>query len=99
MILYLVKDGIKGVGCIVINNKQEFGTNFHLITYDFKTNEGYIDKKDENYWRLYTQVGQKPGQGRYYKFTTFQLCVEKLKKLKGDDKILICKENEIEKYK
>lgn len=99
MILYLVKDGIMDIGCITINNKQKFGTKFHLITYDFKTNEGYIDKKDENYWRLYTQIGQQFGQSRYHKFTAFEQCIEKLKELKGDDKILICKANEIEKYK
>lgn len=55
--LYLVKDGIKDVGCIAINNNQLFNTNFYLITYNFKSNEGYVDKKDENYWKLYMRIG------------------------------------------
>lgn len=99
MILYLVKDGIKDVGCITNNNHQVFDTNFHLITYDFKTNEGYIEKKGEIYWRLYTQIGQKFRQSRYHQFTDFVQCVEKLKELKGDDEVIICNANEIEKYK
>lgn len=97
--LYLVKDGIMGVGCITSNEEQVHGTNFYLITYDFKTNEGYIEKKDESYWRLYTQVGQKLGQSRYHKFTAFEQCVEKLKELKGDNKIIICEADEIQNYK
>ena len=99
MILYLVTDGIMGVGCITINNKQLLGSNFHLITYDFKTNEGYVDKKGESHWRLYTQIGQQYGQSRYHELNSFDQCVEKLKELKGDDKILICKSNDIEKLK
>jgi len=99
MTLFLIKDGIIGVGCTTLNDKQVLGTNFHLITYDFKTNEGYVDKKGENYWRLYTQIGQKFGQSRYHKFTAFEQCIEKLKELKGDEKILICKADEIQNYK
>ena len=99
MILYLVKDGIKDVGCITINNHQVLDTDFHLITYDFKTNEGYIEKKGENYWRLYTQVGQRIGKSRYHQFTAFVQCIEKLKELKGDDEVIICNVNEIEKYR
>lgn len=97
--LYLVKDGVKDVGYVSKNGKQLFDTNFYLITYDFKTNEGYFEKKHENVWRLYTQVGQKVGQGRYHELTSFDQCVEKLKELKGDDKILICNADEIGKYK
>ena len=69
------------------------------LTYDFKTNEGFIDKKSEYHWRLYTQVGQKIGKSRYYKFTDFAKCVERLKELKADDEVIICNANEIEKYK
>lgn len=98
MTLYLVKDGIKDVGCVMKNNTQIFDTDFHLITYDFKKNEGYIDKKGEDYWQLYTQVGQKVGQSRYHKFPDFRQCVEKLKELNGDDKVVICNANEIDKY-
>jgi hypothetical protein len=74
-------------------------SDFHLITYNFKTNEGYVDKKGKNHWRLYTQVGQKFGQNRYHKLLDFEQCVEKLKELKGDDEIVICQAKEIEKYK
>jgi predicted DNA-binding WGR domain protein len=99
MMLYLVKDGIMGVGWVTSNDKQVLGTNFYLITYDFKTNEGYVEKKGENYWRLYTQIGQKFGQSRYHQFTAFEQCIKKLKELKGDDNILICKADEIQNYK
>lgn len=99
MKLYLVKDGIVNVGCKTNNGKQVDNSNYHLITYDFKSNEGYIDKKGLNKWKFYTQVGQKIGKGRYHHFQTFQECVNKLKELKGDDEIMICKSTEIEMYK
>ena len=98
MTLYLIKDGIKDVGCVMKNDNQIFNTDFHLITYDFKTNEGYIDKKEQDYWRLYTQVGQKVGQSRYHHFSNFEQCVEKLKELNGDASVVICNANEIDKY-
>lgn len=97
--LYLVKDGIKGVGCITVKDEQIFNTNFYLITYDFRTNEGYISKKKYNHWRLYTQIGQKVGQSRYHELSNFEECLEQLKELKGDDDIIICQTKDIEKYK
>ena len=78
--LYLVKDGIKGVGCITKNNEQIFNTNFFLITFDFKSNEGYIEEK-ENFWKLYTQIGQKLNTSRYHYLKTFSECIEKLTEL------------------
>ena len=96
--LYLVKDGIKDVGCVTSNGNQLFDTNFYLITYDFKTNEGYVEKKGENYWRLYTQVGQKVRKSRYHKLSDFSQCVEKLKELKGNNEVTVCNANEIEKH-
>lgn len=99
MKLYLVKDGIKGVGCVVGENDiQIFNTNFHLLTYDFVTNEGYVDKKDVNYWRLYTQIGQKLGQSRYHKLVDFHQCIKKLQELKGDSDIAICESHEIKNF-
>jgi hypothetical protein len=97
--LYLVKDGIKNVGCLIKNEKQFFNTNFYLLTYDFKTNEGYIDKKGQNYWRLYTQVGQKYGQSRYNELPSFKECINRLKELNGNNEVYICKATDIEKYK
>lgn len=99
MTLFLVQDGIEKIGCKTINGKQVTNSNYHLITYDFKSNEGYIDKRETNKWRLYTQVGQKTGQDRYHHFQSFEECVSKLKELKGDSEIVVCKSTEIEKYK
>lgn len=99
MRLFLVQDGIENVGWKTINGKQVSNSNYHLITYDFKSNEGYIDKKGTNKWRLYTQVGQKIGEDRYHHSRTFEDCVNKLKELKGDDEIIVCKSTEIEMYK
>jgi hypothetical protein len=90
MRLYLIQDGIKNVGYNKINDAHSFGSNYYLITYDFKTNEGYIDKRTNN-WRLYTQVGQKLNQNRYYHFESFDGCIARLIELKGDNEIMICK--------
>ncbi len=90
MALYLVKDGIYKNGYIVKDGQQKLDTDFHLITFDFKTNEGYVDKKGLNKWRLYTQVGQKLGKSRYYTFSNFSKCVEKLKQLNGNCEVVIC---------
>lgn len=80
--LYLVKDGIKSVGCkLDSNGNQIFRTNFYLITYDFITNEGYIERKEINEWRLYTQIGQSLGQSRYHTKPTLNECIEQLKSL------------------
>jgi len=60
MNLFVVKDGILDVAFVKDQNgKQILGTNYYAISYDFKSNEGYIEKKSFNLWRLYTQVGQK----------------------------------------
>ena len=99
MNLFIVKDGIKDIAFISDKSgTQVLGTNYYSISYDFKSNEGYIEKKDHNFWRLYTQVGQKLGQSRYHKFSTFEDCIQKLIKLKGDKDIVICNSTEIEKY-
>lgn len=91
MPIYLVKDGIKGVGCLVNNQgDQIFGSNFYLITYDFKTNEGYIEKKGTKYWRLYTQVGQQLGKSRYFKYSDLPECIEKLKTLSSNNELIFC---------
>lgn len=99
MNLFVVKDGIKDIACVKDQNgKQILGTNYYAISYDFKSNEGYIEKKGHNIWRLYTQVGQKVGQTRYHSFLTFDDCIEKLIELKGNKNIIICDSTEIEKY-
>jgi hypothetical protein len=99
MELYLVKDGIKGVGYKNHNNQQVLGTTFYLITYDFETNEGYVEEKGKKHWRLYTRIGQKIGEGRHHEFITFEQCLAKLKELKGDGKVIICNTNEVENLK
>jgi len=97
MNIYLVKDGIQNIGCISKNGIQIKGTNFYLITYDFESNEGYIDKKGSNNWLLYTQIGQILNKSRYHRFNTFEKCLNKLKELKGNDKIFICNEEDVRK--
>ena len=101
--LYVVKDGIKNIGCKVNKNGGQIkGTNFYLLTYG-KNNEGYIEKKSLNNWRLYTQVGEleakralhKAGitdksKVRYHHFPTFEECILKLKELCGSTSIEIC---------
>lgn len=99
MRLFVVQDGIKNVGSVLKNGEQIMNTNFHLITYDFKTNEGYIDKKKPNIWKLYTQVGQKIGKKRDYYFLEFIDCIMKLEELKGNNEITIYKSRDIENYK
>jgi len=100
MNLFVVKDGIKDIACVKDqNDKQVFGTNYYVISYDFKSNEGYIGQKENNLWRLYTQVGQKIGQSRYHSFSTFNDCIKKLIELKGNKDIIICDSTEIEKYR
>lgn len=98
--VYLVKDGIVNVGYKKgPNNKQIKNTNFYLISYDLKSNCGYIEKKGENNWRLYTTIGQQFNKSRYHHFDAFDDCVNKLKELKGNDDIIICDSNDVENYK
>tara|TARA_R100000306_G_C4364743_1_gene137054 strand:+ start:1210 stop:1518 length:309 start_codon:yes stop_codon:yes gene_type:complete len=99
MTLFVIKDGIKNVAYIKDqNDNQLFGTHYYVISYNFKSNEGYIERKGSNVWRLYTQVGQKLGQSRYHSFTTFNGCIKKLIELKGNEDIIVCDSTEIEKY-
>ncbi len=99
MVLYLVKDGVENVACVVDKNgDQMFNTNYYAITFNFKSNEGYIEKKRADYWRLYTQIGQKLNQSRYYKERTFEGCIKKLKELKGDEEIKIINSSQITSY-
>lgn len=100
MILYIVKDGIENIANVVdANGKRILETNYYILTYDFKTNEGYIDLKESGFWRLYTQIGQKFGQTRYHKELTFLKCIEKLKTLKGNDQIIVCNSSDVENLK
>lgn len=99
MNVYLVRDGILDLGCICKNGIQIKNTNFYLITYNFKSNEGYIDKKNTNTWRLYTQIGQVPNESRYHHFDTLDKCLNKLKDLNGKDDIIICDSTDVENYK
>ena len=101
--LYVVKDGLKNQGCKVNSKGDQIrDTNFYLLTYG-KNNEGYIEKKSPDIWRLYTQIGEletirkmqkeeiiDKSQVRYYHFPTFAECIEKLKELCGSTEIEIC---------
>ncbi|HPY82587.1 MAG TPA: hypothetical protein PLU45_04445, partial [Bacteroidales bacterium] len=96
-------DGLVNQGCKVTKDGEQIrGTNFYLLTYG-KNNERYIEKKSQNNWRLYTQVGEletlrkqnKEGvrdksRIRYHHFATFEECIEKLYELNGNSAIEIC---------
>lgn len=94
MKLYIVKDGTEKA-FVSKNGVRVFDTNYYSITYNFISNEGYIEKKAENYWRLYTQIGQKINQLRYHKCISLDGCIEKLIQLKGDDNITIIDQNQL----
>jgi hypothetical protein len=101
--LYVVKDGLKNQGCKVNKNGDQIkGTDFYLLTFG-KNNEGYIEKKSNNNWRLYTQVGEtetlrrlnKEGikdksRIRYHHFATFEKCIDKLYELSNNSAVEIC---------
>lgn len=100
--LYVVKDGLKDKGFISRNGEQVKNTNFYLLTYG-KNNEGFIENKSSNNWRLYTQIGElktkrellKAGitdisNVRYHHFPTFEECIIKLKELCGSTSVEIC---------
>jgi hypothetical protein len=100
--LYVVKDGLKDKGLIRRNGKQVKNTNFYLLTYG-RNNEGKIEETQNNIWLLYTQIGEQKAKLkmkkdgikynidiRYYYFSSFQECIEKLQELCGNTKIEIC---------
>ena len=101
--LYVVKDGLKSIGCKVdINGEQIKGTNFYLLTFG-KGNEGHIDEKSTDNWQLYTQIGElatirkmyklgveDKSRARYHCFSTFEKCIEKLKELRDSSLVKIC---------
>lgn len=88
MNLFVVEDGIKGVGYESKNGEQIKDGTFYLLTYDFKSNVGYIGQKAANLWRLYTTVGSTHDfKSRYHHFPNFLTCVQKLQELSGKVKV------------
>ena len=78
--IFLVKGGLTNTPDMPIKD------DFYLITKDFKTNNGYIGKRSNKLWRLYTPIGYNntvPGSksNYYHHYPTFEECVEKLKQL------------------
>ena len=57
--------------------------DFFLITKDFKGNNGYIGKRSNKVWRLYTHYGSISDvkSSCYHHYPTFEECVQKLKEL------------------
>ena len=78
MKLYLVKDGIENAKIVDIHGNRLFGTDYYSITWDLIQNEGYINKIDNNTWKLYTRIGQKLVKSQYYFCETFELCIDQL---------------------
>ena len=78
--IFLVKGGLANTPDNPIKD------DFYLITKDFKRNHGYIGKRSDKVWRLYTPLGYNKsvtgGKSNYYHhYPTFEECVEKLKEL------------------
>lgn len=78
--IFLVKGGLANTFDNPIKD------DFYLITKDFKRNHGYIGKRSDKVWRLYTPLGYNKsvtgGKSNYYHhYPTFEECVEKLKQL------------------
>lgn len=85
--LYVVRDGLESVNRKV---DQISNSTFFLLTFDFKSNVGYIGKKSSN-WRLYTSLGSNDDfDSRYHHFPTFKGCLEKLKKLCVNSSVELC---------
>ena len=81
--LYVVKDGVLNIG-FVRNRKGERlrNINYYLLTYDYKSNVGYIEKKSAHLWRLYTSIGCNADfKSRYHHCTTFEECIDTLEDL------------------
>ena len=96
MKLYIVKDGIPGVGYQSRNGQQVKDGTFYLITYDFKSNTGYVGKKSTNLWRLYTTIGSTNDfKSRYHHFPSFLECVQKLQELSRDTKVDVIESAEV----
>ena len=53
--------------------------------------------KGTNKWKLYTQIGEKPGSSRYFCFKTFEECIEELKILSQNKSILVLDQKEYKK--
>ena len=96
MKLYVVKDGIPGVGYQSRSGQQIKDGTFYLLTYDFKSNIGYVGKKSTNLWRLYTTIGSTNDfKSRYHHFPNFLECVQKLQELSGDTKVEVIESAEV----
>lgn len=95
MKLYIVHDGIENACVIDKSGNRIFNTYYYSITYNLIRNEGYIEKKAENNWRLYTQIGQKIGKTRYYNFPTFEECIRQIEILKGNNNISVINQKEL----
>ncbi len=97
--LYIIKDGLKNCGCIVDSQRnQQFNTNLYILTYDLKSNVGYIEMKEKNSWKLNTSVGCVVNDFKswYHDCESYDEAVKVLKTLcKADTQIIICNSNEI----
>ena len=96
--LYVIKDGIENVGTVMNKNGERLrNTNYYVLSYDYISNVGYIEKKNEQLWKLYTSVGSSNDfKSRYHYFFSFEKCIEVLQKLcNTETEIIICNEEEI----
>lgn len=81
--IYAVKGGIPTIG-------YSANPDFYLLSYDFNSNIGYIEKKQSNSWRLYTRYQelserfQEQGKKKFYhNDDSLQNCLVKLQELTG----------------
>lgn len=101
MTLFVVKDGIKNVGTIQDRNGNRIlNIDYYLMSYNFKSNNGYLKRTGNKNWKLYTQIGiTQSGKGGYFYFKSIEEAIQKLKELKGDENVKIIDSKDLAKYR
>jgi hypothetical protein len=100
MKLFVVKDGIKNLAIVRDSHGNRIlNTNYFSLSYNFKSNVGYLEKIGKGNWKLYTQIGiTHSGKGGCFYSTSLEGCIQKLAELKGDNEILVINSKEIDKH-
>jgi hypothetical protein len=88
--LFVVRHGIPFVGYSSKDGKPVRSPDYYLLSFGLESNVGYIGKKSQENWRLYTSIGAgKDMVSRYHHFGTFEECIAELQILAGEIQIEI----------